>query len=283
MFLVGIAGPNLAISGAVFTERFVVERFTDYIYLGPLPSGGVESDMGRSIRRVANILVTLRTCMDELEDYYRNLKPRRPDAISGMFPAPHFQAYSDGNKRYKIEYTERLKRQYASGTVFKGRIEWEGDEGKGKDDVVIKFTNGYCGSAHELLAKMSLAPKLWHCKNEESVGMYVVVMGYVGGKEVGDVLTDEGHMKQLRRAMNGLHEAGYAHGNLRGPHLLIAKDGLKVIDFDWCGKAGEARYPADINVVSDIEWHEGVCRGGVIEKAHDEHMFKVLTVPKDER
>jgi hypothetical protein len=39
MFLVGVAGPDLAVSGAIFAERFVSQRFTDYIYyFGPLPT-----------------------------------------------------------------------------------------------------------------------------------------------------------------------------------------------------------------------------------------------------
>ena len=113
--------------------------------------------------------------------------------------------------------------------------------------------------------------------------MYVVVMDHVRGEQVGSLLEDEAHINQLRMAMDGLHEAGYVHGDLRGPNLLIAKDGLKLVDLDWCGKAGEARYPASINVGSDIEWHKGVLRDGFIEKAHDEHMFNLLTVPEDGR
>lgn len=38
LFLVGVAGPHFTLSGAVFTEIFVSQRFTDYIYLGPLPT-----------------------------------------------------------------------------------------------------------------------------------------------------------------------------------------------------------------------------------------------------
>ena len=295
MFLVGVAGPNLAVSGAVFTERFVSQRLTDYIYLGPLPSGGVESALSHRIRRVAQILRALKTCTSELVDYYKGLEFLPPSAstrspapnpshpISGMVPSPHFQAYAAGNKRYKIEYTERLARHFPSSTVFKGTIECEGGEDKAKHDVVIKFTDGYCKDAHEMLTKISLAPKLWFCNREESVGMYVVVMGHVRGEQAGSLLEDEAHIDQLRTAVDALHVAGYVHGDLRGPNLLIAKDGLKLIDFDWCGKAGEARYPADINVGSDIEWHGGVCREGLIEKDHDEHMFTLLTVPKERR
>ena len=59
MFLVGVAGPHLTVSGAVFAERFVSQRLTDYIYLGPLnPSGGPGSPCtGQSHGRAQRLLL----------------------------------------------------------------------------------------------------------------------------------------------------------------------------------------------------------------------------------
>ena len=300
MFLVGVAGPNLAVSGAVFTERFVSQRLTDYIYLGPLPlpRGGGELALSHRIRRVAQIFRALKICTSELEDYYKSLElppapasrsqrsqsrgvsrspaPIPSQSVLRKVPPPHFQAYTVDNRTYKIEYTERLDRYFPSKTVFKGTIECEGDEGKAKCDVVIKFTDRYGKEAHKLLAGMSLAPKLWYCEYEKSVEMYVVVMDYVRGKQAGRPLTEKAHIDELRRAVDALHGGGYVHGDLRGPNVLIAADGPKLIDFDWCGEAGVARYPADINLGSDIEWHDGVYRDGLIQKDHDEHMFSKL-------
>jgi len=33
-----------------------------------------------------------------------------------------------------------------------------------------------------------------------------------------------------------LHDADYVHGDLREPSVSITTEGLKVVDFDWCGK-----------------------------------------------
>jgi len=74
-----------------------------------------------------------------------------------------------------------------------------------------------------------------------------------------------------------LHDEDYVHGDIREPNILVTAGGLKLIDFDWCGKAGGARYPADIALVPSLGWHDGVRRGGPIAKVHDEHMFKLLT------
>ena len=50
-----------------------------------------------------------------------------------------------------------------------------------------------------------------------------VVMDYVSGDHV-----------------ETLPGGGYVHGDLREPDVLVTTDGLKLIDFDRCGKEGSA-------------------------------------------
>ena len=42
---------------------------------------------------------------------------------------------------------------------------------------------------------------------------------------------------------------------------------MRFVDFDWAGKAGEARYPVTRN--SALSWAPGSEAGGCIETAHD--------------
>lgn len=51
---------------------------------------------------------------------------------------------------------------------------------------------------------------------------------------------------ELRTAAKTLHGESYVHGDIREPKVLITTSGSKVIDFNWCGEEGAARYPADI-------------------------------------
>lgn len=44
-----------------------------------------------------------------------------------------------------------------------------------------------------------------------------------------------------------------------------------LIDYDWCGKEGEARYPPTID--EEFEWPDGVLRGGLMRKEHDDALF----------
>ena len=52
----------------------------------------------------------------------------------------------------------------------------------------------------------------------------------------------------MHEAVRHLHEGGFVHGDLRRPNVLVAagKDDTEVkvwiIDFDWAGRCGHARY-----------------------------------------
>ena len=48
-----------------------------------------------------------------------------------------------------------------------------------------------------------------------------------------------------------LHDRNYVHGDLRESKLLITDD-LTILDFDWCGNLGTARYLADAALI-DID------------------------------
>lgn len=57
--------------------------------------------------------------------------------------------------------------------------------------------------------------------------------------------------------------------------MLLVDDTAVLIDFDWCGKVGEVRYPNDITLGPLMDWHDGVQRGGLIHD--DAHLLRVLT------
>ena len=72
-FLMAIAGPYVAVSGAVFTDRFISEPLLDYTLIGPQFSSSTEGRFSAGVRKVAHLMETLELCIDELEDYYQKL------------------------------------------------------------------------------------------------------------------------------------------------------------------------------------------------------------------
>ncbi|THH03377.1 hypothetical protein EW145_g6308 [Phellinidium pouzarii] len=139
-------------------------------------------------------------------------------------------------------------------------------------DVFVKFARNYCVAAHKHLAGHGLAPKLLSCVRIRG-GFWMVVMDYIVGKNAHDFFFKKKLsppvLAEVRRAIELLHNDDFVFGDLRRSNIMVVKGGRGVllVDFDWCGKAGEARYPALLN--NDVVWAPDVVRRGLIEKEHD--------------
>ena len=185
---------------------------------------------------------------------------------------PHFRTFTTGGAEYSLRYTERLAKGHPDKAVFVASTE------PGGRVVVVKFTHSYSKAAHALLSDRKLAPRLQYCERVKDVGMYVVVMDFVTGEHVVETHTNELLSNKLRAAVKVLHDEDYVHGDLREPNILIKGDGgIKIIDFNWAGKVGEAYYPPHINLDKAVGWHPDVTSGGLIDKAHDLAMLRRLT------
>jgi len=94
-------------------------------------------------------------------------------------------------------------------------------------------------------------------------------------------------VSQLRGALQEiitvLDEKNYVHGDLRSNNIMIRTDvmdksvELKVVYFDWAGKAGQVHYPEEWN--REIRWPGEA--GGPIDQNHDSKMvdFWMKDVP----
>ena len=294
-----MAGPNIIVSGAIFADKLIAQTLTDYISVIPRPSikKPRRSPLDDASYRVATLFRALNTCTQELDEYYSRLvqaltQPVRPRETSRMTElkyssgsvrihraphmiAPHFTTYqsSDG-KAVVLEYKRRLVPDDVTKAVFVA------DARRGSDPevtpVVVKFAYNYGEEGHRLLAATGHAPVLHYCAYEESVAMWVVVMEYVRG-ESDCRLVDSARAASLHAAVATLHRAGLVFGDLRSPNVLCVGDRVVLIDFDWCGKEGEARYPSDILLEGWADWHDGVERGGLIKREHDAYFFSCLT------
>ena len=66
--------------------------------------------------------------------------------------------------------------------------------------------------------------------------------------------------------------------DLRPPNIRISEEGLKVLDFDFAGREGEAVYPRCLNK-EDITWPDDAVVGGLIRYDHD--LFMLEQLPQD--
>ncbi|KAH7096151.1 hypothetical protein BKA62DRAFT_834223 [Auriculariales sp. MPI-PUGE-AT-0066] len=205
------------------------------------------------IREIARTLGALRICAHELRDEYKQLGPEQPLKLSSA-PWPHLTKIGD----HTIEYQERL-RPAPSRSVFRAKA----SRNDKTIEVIVKFTSRYCREVHDLVAEKGAAPKLWHCGWDSTVGQTVVMYSYA--------------IQNLRDAVEAMHEAGYVHGDLRQPNILLdGNNAPMIIDFDWAGCTDNSYtiYPSDICLDPDYKLHKDVCAGGRILTEHDDHLVK---------
>ncbi|KIY73275.1 hypothetical protein CYLTODRAFT_440083 [Cylindrobasidium torrendii FP15055 ss-10] len=276
-FIVSVAGPWISICGAVFTTKAVVQRLTDYIWLG---NGRAIDDI--NTLRIARILLALRRGIASLSSFYDSLEIRNTAArffpLATSFP----QTLGDGSiALVRFQYLEPLKGIDSSCLAFLA-INQETHE-----RYVVKFVEQYGQHAHRLLADSNDAPKLLHCGSvwgDDGLDRgcqprKMVVMEYVPGEVLAKKATSVVR-SAVESVIQKLHSANLVHGDIRQPNILIAEGSgapatrVKILDFDWAGIEGETKYP--LNLSKMVDWAAGVRDYALIKKAHDLEMVSKL-------
>ncbi|ESK94932.1 xaa--pro dipeptidase [Moniliophthora roreri MCA 2997] len=149
------------------------------------------------------------------------------------------------------------------GSVFSSYLiqEWRRKTSREWVDVTLMFRwkwhgNAYGKEMHESLARNNPAPTL-HCCGDPYIDykpyydITMTVMNCADGDHYpqSDSLSNSQH-DQLRQVLMPLEDHRLIHGDLRCPDIMVkaGQDTIKVLDFEWAGKAGEVRYPAYLNM-----------------------------------
>ncbi|KAG8737482.1 hypothetical protein FRC10_008103 [Ceratobasidium sp. 414] len=268
-FILAAAGPWMCVLGAIFLEHPVVEPLTDFIWIGR------RDNLADGVESVAQIFQALTTGLNSLDSLYGALDNRQ---ASGCF-YPWVTYFLDGDDEIKFRYTGTLGGEFREQkAVFKARTVETPSRA-----IVVKFTRRYNGQAHKLLAEQGYAPKLLfdgseHPEFPRPAGLLMMVMEYIIEAPPGPSY-NEAYLT-LPAALRLLHGQKLVFGDLRLLNVLVPKSSTDrgaiamLIDFDWCGKDGEDRYPVDIN--TKIKWADGVGPGTLMHMSHDDFMLSTL-------
>jgi len=252
----------MCVLGGVYLEKAIVQRLTDYIWLG-----GDAFDHGQLVS-TSRLFTAIKSSISALQTYYQSLETLHLQADSFPFVREF------GEQKFK--YLLRLAPDYPSRLLYKAQL----DDPSG-NLLVVKFVSTYHAEAHRLLAQRQLAPSLHYAGTEDSArslygGRYMVVMDFVDGTSP-DALTGA-QFAEVKEAVTLLHSKNLVFGDLRLPNILLKDGKVTIIDFDWCGKAGDARYPAELNLDRELGWPPGVQPGLIMQKEHDLFMLGKLPV-----
>ncbi|CAE6405663.1 hypothetical protein RSOLAG22IIIB_10241 [Rhizoctonia solani] len=277
-FIIAIVGPWLCISGAVYLDRVVVQPLTDYVWLGKHPQ------QDHHLMRVTRLFLALERAISFLHEYYAPLiKPGVKLSIEPRRDSPYIRSVMTSTGKVNFTYTGRVGDSRVIRPVF---------EAMTKDGrlLVVKFAQFYNFEAHQLLAARSLAPQLLSVDAEQVGGGLVMVVMELSGKSLDNYLGSTGLQlepsaraqvyEDVKAALDLLHANDLVFGDLRPPNVLVVeKDGSlhgQLIDFEWCGIDGKARYPAGMNESESIGWAPEAKKRQLLRKQHDDYMFNKL-------
>lgn len=216
-----------------------------------------------------------------LQEYYRHLLGLDPAAFSmQLFPYPTTFAplapFSQ-HTQTSFAYTERFGKKISQKhLLYYGSMV---QPGAAEAKVMIKFVSRYGSEVHVLCASRKHAPNLYGFESLPG-GWFMVVMesmeGYTTLSERQAVARLPAFVTNLKKIVEKLHQEEMVHGDIRAENVLVNADGtdVRLIDFDWAGKIGVARYPPNLNPV--ISWPEGASDNEFITVAHDDVMMNRL-------
>jgi hypothetical protein len=271
--IITIAGPWIAILGAVFLDYPVVQPLTDFLWVGDNPQ------QPSRLTHLTRVFHCVSLALQELREYYGGL----PDTGNppGRF-FPYVTHYLDSsNRRIEFSYISKLDKTNDSKAIFLARTQ---DTNEPKT-IVVKFVQSYNSEAHALLQEHGLAPALLYDGSRQSETRFasdrsMIIMDFVRGVDL-DLHTERPTppciLKDVRKALQLLHDHDIVFGDLRPPNVMAVQDadgratGGMLVDFDWCGKHGEGVYPLCMNQV--IKWAAGMEPGETMYKHHDDAMF----------
>ena len=237
---------------------------------------------------IASCFDALVLATKNIEAQYRSIKADADALANQVYSAydPHIQtarkypfltSYDDDGQETSFTYDRQL---VEDKLVFSAAVNQPGS-----GECIVKFTCQYSEAAHNYLASHGLTPRIW--KRIPIPGSWTaVVMDKSNYEVLYDLELLEAEQDKVKRKVTSivktLHEGGFVHGDIRDTNLLIdraslASDDVMVhlIDFDWAGRIGEARYPMEINCTT-VRRPTGVEGGELIAEQHDDEMVSYL-------
>ena len=109
---------------------------------------------------------------------------------------------------------------------------------------------------------------------------------WVWGLKIFDKAEQRMVRDKVREHVLALHQQDFVHGDIRPQNVLVKRLdtghghtlSVRLIDFDWAGEVGKAKYPFLVNpdLGFGFERPSGVKGGGVITRAHDLAMVDLM-------
>ncbi|KAG7091361.1 hypothetical protein E1B28_010403 [Marasmius oreades] len=266
--------------------------------------GGLHLD--KDILMVARALTILADGLQDLKKYYNDVQIQGDKRADYPFPSPICQDTLKLPTYGPLSFLERLSpsdiftvpdvirpdvvQKQSTADRFKYSMRLFRAMMPDKTVVIVKSTPTYNPDAHELLAAEDLAPKLLYYT--KVVGdWWMIVMEYLDQAQnaytylLNSLTLSLPHSvyDDVKTALRKLHEKDIVFGDVRLQNIMVAADKKRadrvrgyLVEFDWCGVEGEARYPI---TMSDLKVYRetGMHAYGKMLMYHDTELLEGLT------
>ncbi|KAF9472724.1 hypothetical protein BDN70DRAFT_968516 [Pholiota conissans] len=260
--IITLFGAHISFSGAVWTDRPQCQ------ILSTLPLFYHQTDQDMHIA-LARRLGALRKAINSLTQCYLSASPSAlplnypKDYSDPCFPDQHQYQSLDSDMPSVVRY-HYLRWHHSNKLVFVATIVDTGEE------ICVKFVHQYSRTVHKKCASMGIAPRLRGFENIGG-GWKMVVMACLllnGTSPFSAELDDKSlvFIKIFGKRANLVHE------DVREKNVLVRANGdasYVLIDFDWAGIVGEARYPINVPKGKDLWRPDDAVDGELIMPEHD--------------
>lgn len=225
-------------------DRPIIQHLTPLFEVGHRTNTSTHFDT----RKLARIFTSLTLAIQGLSSFYDDLNRENMDPTR-LYPyLRHFEV--DGH-RTDFRYDRIL---FPNKLVFQASV----GSGTNKRAIIVKFAESYNVEAHRLLAEAQLAPALLYVSSEHGIKvaeLSMIVMEKVQGQDLTRFKSVPRCVKDnVSDALELLHKRRIVFGDLQPSNVMVVVDdqgqivGGMLVDFDWCGIDGEAKYPATMGM-----------------------------------
>ena len=244
----------MSLSGAVFSNMLICDQLSPMVSLLWQPHSPLTL-------QAARCFAALRKAIPRLVEFYDCVQSQTV-ARQLSFPYPTSFVTTQGSEA-RFMYTKQLSRLCFTGLT------------QPHDQVVfVKYCRSYSMAAHQSMAAAGCAPALLGSAKLVQ-GWWLIVQEFIDAVPWDDV--SKKPCECLEVAVHSLHDTGFVHGDLRSCNVMVASSRVYVVDFEWAGQLGTARYPYFMNHL-DIQWPEGASDGKLIHVAHDSWWLRQLAL-----
>jgi len=142
--LVELAGPNMSLSGSIFSACAICDQLTPMVSLLWLPHSPL-------MLQAARCFGALRKALRSLENFYTSLSQYAEPDRQLQYPYPNIFTALDGT-HVTFQYTSALTPRCFTAQAC-------------QQQLVVKFTRTYSSRAHRFLAEQGFAPRLLHTRD----------------------------------------------------------------------------------------------------------------------